>query len=387
MSIAVGVEEHRIDIFADAVGGKHRRVRCDERTVLLLQQHAAGLPFGAAGIDVIKSITIHITNRQRRPFGREQVRHQRFAIHVVEVILDMPIAGPDAVGHIHQQRRRGAMGRVVPHTMRIALRQREAPIGRHLRHDLKFPIGPDHDQRVDHRVAAKAEVQPLIHGRLEAARRALFEELSHAFLHHGQLAADPGCVLPRTVQRHHQPRVARPLPRKIAINGRWRIVIVDHQIERTIVVEIHVCGAIRVTHLRQAPRLRHVGEVQVTVVTIGVILHRHRRHLLQKRHVRLCHAMGQRLLYLRVAEVVDVVQIVWPAEDSAGHEQILQAVVVEIREQQRPGPVGRIDARQKSDLTEHPVTAIELQRIARILGVVSGANAQIEQAVRLRAGR
>ena len=163
MPIAVGIEERRVHILTDAVGSEDCAVRHCKRSVLLLHEQSPWLPFCAAGIDVVESVAVHIADGQRRSFGGQQMRHQRLAIHVVEIVLDMCVVSTDAVGDVHQQRVAGALRGVVPGAACVALRQSQPAIRRHIRQHLKAAIGPDHDQRVDHRVATEAEVQPLIH--------------------------------------------------------------------------------------------------------------------------------------------------------------------------------------------------------------------------------
>src|SRR5256886_14409301 len=72
----------------------------------------------------------------------------------------------------------------------------------------------------------------------------------------------------------------------------------------------------------------------------------------------------------------EVVQVVGPAIDAVGDEEVLVAVVVQVREQGRPAPIGRVHARQIADLAEaHSAAhdaAVELQRVAGVLRVVAG---------------
>ena len=62
--------------------------------------------------------------------------------------------------------------------------------------------------------------------------------------------------------------------------------------------------------------------------------------------------LRQRRLDGLVAHVVDVVQVVGPAIDAVGDEEVLVAIVVQVGEQRRPAPVGRVHAGQVPDLAE-----------------------------------
>ena len=88
-AVAIGVEESRIDIFRQAVSGDGRLLTRPKRSISLLNEKLATLPLGTANIDIVESVAIHVSNRQRWPFSREELRHQRLASEVEERILPM----------------------------------------------------------------------------------------------------------------------------------------------------------------------------------------------------------------------------------------------------------------------------------------------------------
>src|SRR5439155_27186050 len=79
-----------------------------------------------------------------------------------------------------------------------------------------------------------------------------------------------------------------------------------------------------------------------------------------------------------IGDVVDVNEIVGPAVDAVGDEQVLDAVVVEIGKQRRPAAVGRGHTGEVADLAEFPTAAVQLQRVAGVLRMIAGLRLQIE---------
>ena len=196
--------------------------------------------------------------------------------------------------------------------------------------------------------------------------------------------ADSRRIGARAAQRHREivmtgtVQVAHP----IAVDRSGRVEIVHHQIERAVVVEIHVRGAVRESRSAESPGGGQVGERQIAVVMERVIRLRNVRHLRNESRDRRLDAGVYRV------QRRDVVEIVRPPVDACRDEQVFLAVVVEIREQRRPAPVRRRDPREEADVTEpespvqHP--AIQLEGVARILIVITRRSVPIEQLVVLR---
>ncbi len=173
----------------------------------------------------------------------------------------------------------------------------------------------------------------------------------------------------------------------IPVDRRWRVDVVHHKIERAAVVEIGVHGAVGEARLRQAPCFRHVGESQVAVVAIGVLRQRDLRHVLEEeRQILRADPMRERGLDCRVADVVDVIQVVGTAINAVGDEQILPAVIIQIHEQRRPAPVGRKDPRQISDLTELSHTSIQLEIVSRVLRMIPSLQPHVVEPEAFRVG-
>src|SRR5204862_1745305 len=76
-------------------------------------------------------------------------------------------------------------------------------------------------------------------------------------------------------------------------------------------------------------------------------------------------------LYVGRQDIIGVVEIVRPAINAIGDEDIRKSVVVEIGAQRGPAPVGRGDTSQHADLAESPLAPVQLQRVAGKLGLVA----------------
>ena len=100
MPVAVGIEEHRIDVLGEAVRPEGALLAGSERPVTLLQVEPPGLPFGAADVDVVQPVAVDVADGQGGPFPRQQMWYERLAVVVVErVLLVLEIDG-DPVRHV-----------------------------------------------------------------------------------------------------------------------------------------------------------------------------------------------------------------------------------------------------------------------------------------------
>src|SRR4051812_17364198 len=73
VSIAVRVEEDRVDVLREAVAAKRRLLAGLKRSVGALDIQSAGLPFRAAEVDVVESIAVHVSDGDRRTFRGQDV--------------------------------------------------------------------------------------------------------------------------------------------------------------------------------------------------------------------------------------------------------------------------------------------------------------------------
>src|SRR5437879_6604533 len=80
--VAVGVEEHGVDILTQVVQLEHALDARAERAVASLEEEPAGLPFGAPDVDVVAAVDV--ADGQGGAFGRQEVRDQRLAVEIVE---------------------------------------------------------------------------------------------------------------------------------------------------------------------------------------------------------------------------------------------------------------------------------------------------------------
>src|SRR5207247_2640441 len=64
MPVAVGIEEHRVDVLGQAVRLKGPLLAGAEGPVALLEVEPPGLPFGAAHVDVIQPVAVDVADGQ-----------------------------------------------------------------------------------------------------------------------------------------------------------------------------------------------------------------------------------------------------------------------------------------------------------------------------------
>src|SRR5438094_7996033 len=67
--VAVGVEEHRVDVLTQAVDLERALRAVADRAVAPLDEEPAGLPLGASHADVVTAVAVHVSDGQGRPFG------------------------------------------------------------------------------------------------------------------------------------------------------------------------------------------------------------------------------------------------------------------------------------------------------------------------------
>ena len=144
--------------------------------------------------------------------------------------------------------------------------------------------------------------------------------------HH--LRADSPGVLPSAAQCHGEVVTARgvELACAIAVNRGWCVDVVDDEIERTVIVEIHVCRPVREAGCSDAPPPRRgdIGKRQVAVVVKQVVRVGDVRHLRDQ-------SRGGGLGARRNAvQGRDVIEVVRPTINARCDEQVLAAIIVEI---------------------------------------------------------
>src|SRR5256714_6116932 len=105
MPVTIGVEEDRVDVFGETVRRDRRLLARPERAVTILNEEPSRLPFGAAGIEVIESIAVHVAHSQRWALSGEQMWDERLPLVVVERVLVVPEIDRHAIGRVAEQRR------------------------------------------------------------------------------------------------------------------------------------------------------------------------------------------------------------------------------------------------------------------------------------------
>ena len=281
-SIAIRVEENCAYIFRQRVRLEYTRVRTHKLSIALLNEQLSDLILRATQIHVIESVTIHVGNGDRRSFHRQHLGNQTLAIEVDEVVFVMRVAQSDLCRHIAQQRRKRRGGRCCSHRAVGTLHADALIRGDVAQHRL-LPVRPLHRDRIDLRIRTNPKRQQRLHARLEAAHRRL--------LLHELLTADPQrharangkAIASVTNQRNLQiVIVLEQRARIVAIDKRFHVDVVHHQIDCAIAVEITVCRAIRKTRGVQSPRLRCVGELQIALIMKRVVRDFGRTHRVDK---------------------------------------------------------------------------------------------------------
>jgi hypothetical protein len=306
-TVAVGVEEHGAHVLGDGVGLEQAGVAAHEAAVTLLDEQLAGLLLGAPEVEVVEPVAVHVGHRGRRPLGRQHARQQALAVEVDEVaVLPVHERHGAAIGHVgeHRTGRRRRWRRGRRRRGRGGLSQSEHAVGRLVAHDAGAPVGPrDHD-RVDARVRAEAEGEPVVAARQEAARgRELLHELLAAGVE-GDARAHAEAVGPLALEAHAQGvPVLEQRAGVIAVDERLAVDVVDDEVDGAVAVEVPVGGAAREARHVEPPRPRVVGEAQPAArrghVAEGVVRDRRRIHRLrQAEEVDLAGARLRDLLHL-----------------------------------------------------------------------------------------
>lgn len=101
---------------------------------------------GAADVEVVQAVAVHVTGGEGGSFGREQARHERLAVVVEEPVLLVRELDAGLGRHIDKEPRVGCYGRRAAcrrlcRMLRIrippfgvALRQRDLLVGREIGH-------------------------------------------------------------------------------------------------------------------------------------------------------------------------------------------------------------------------------------------------------------
>ena len=104
MTVAVGVEEHGAQVLRHAVLLEQLLVGAHEPAVALLDQQLPRLSLGPSDEHVVQSVAVHVGHRHHRPFGREQLRDQRLAVEVDELVFAVDVRESNLVGNVDESR-------------------------------------------------------------------------------------------------------------------------------------------------------------------------------------------------------------------------------------------------------------------------------------------
>ena len=206
----------------------------------------------------------------------------------------------------------------------------------------------------------------IVHGGHEAAIWRVIQILPSARSRQHQRCSEPASV--RRVSLQDDGEIVRTrIGIGILVDRGRRVDVVHDEIELAVVVQIDVCGAVRVTRLRHPPRRAHVAEGQIAVVAkqkVGDAITAERAQL----------RAGRRLAVVaaRRKNAGLIIEIVGRLGIAVRDEKVLATVVVEIGEQCAPTPFGGRGACQVRDFTEHQVAGrghavAELQRVGIVV--------------------
>ncbi len=162
-------------------------------------------------------------------------------------------------------------------------------------------------------------------------------------------------------------------PRIIAVDERFVVDIVHHEIRRAVAIQIAVRGPVGETWPVESPRRAHFGEREVAVVAERIVRQLGRRHGVdQARQIDpLLTAARRRQQRLIVRQKRDVVLRRDVLGQTVGHEDVLVAVEVEVGEQRGPAPVAARDAGLPREIAERAVAVVVLQHVAHELVIES----------------
>ncbi len=399
VAVPVGIEPGAVGIFGDSITLQRRLRKAGKTAPRVLYEDGSGGVSGSAQIEVRPPVTVHVPGAEGRTFRRSHMEQQRCASKVVEVVLPvLPLETPrHRVDRF--QKGRGAAGRVLlvgerrtggrrpvrsvplPPVQR-RMSNHDAAIHVHLLQEAALPVRPAHDQRVEPlflEIRSQSEMQRMIDGRLKTANGVLFHVPLPPRRPGGRLRADGVRIRRPPFQVHLQPRpIGLELGSPVAKDERPHIDVVDDEIEISVVVQISVGRSVREARRRQSPRLGHVLEPKIPASREHVVGDRIRgNHLDQSLEVDVIipDQLIHRSLVSDLDQVIGIRQIL---VDSVRHEQVPDAVQVEVGDESAPAPVGGLYARHASDLAEldgrrgcgHgrcPSAPVQMERVARKL--------------------
>ena len=161
------------------------------------------------------------------------------------------------------------------------------------------------------------------------------------------------------------------LPRQVAVDCSRLVNVVRDEVKIPVIVQVDVDRAVGECRLIEPPLLRDILKKQGTAVPIHVVRLADGWRLVGQFEVRLRQWSSEPPLYVCLRDKIGVIEIVRPAINAIGDEDVRMSVVVEIGAQRGPAPVGRGDTSQHADLAESPLAPVQLQRVAGKLGLVA----------------
>ena len=189
----------------------------------------------------------------------------------------------------------------------------------------------------------------------------------------GDPRPDPVRIAFRTIEPDFQVvrSVREPLARHIPVDRSPLVDVVRDEVKIPIIVQVDVDGAVGECRLSEPPLCRDILKKQGTAVPIHVVRLTDGWRSVGQFEVRLRQWSSEPPLYVRLRDKIGVIEIVRPAINAIGDEDVRMSVVVEIGAQRGPAPVGRGDTSQHADLAESPLAPVQLQRVAGKLGLVA----------------
>ena len=362
--VAVDVEDHRCGRLGQGRVGREPGVGV-EGAALALDVHGGGRVGAAAEDELIEPVAVQVACGQRDLFPAGRVGQQRgvrdgqarrvegYGEQCRVRVREEGREGGRGCRRRQSARRRGPCVR--RRGLRVLMVEGQDGVRGEARARLGGPVRPADIDRIHHRPLPESEMQHGLDRRLVSAGQVHLLHLPRPASRQRNARADPERIRRRAPQADRD--VVRPagLTGVVAVDERLFEHIAHDQIEIPVPVQVGVRRSGGVRRLVQSPIGCPIGEIQLPGVPEGVVrcpaaghvpdqLEDDRRRCSSRRRLHLGETAGHVGVEIRVDA---------HAGHPVGHEQVLARVVVQIREQRRPAPVGARDACQMRDFGEH----------------------------------
>ena len=347
IAIPVDVHPAGVGILERAIAGERRHHGPAETAVRTGDPELARLILRATEVDVRQIVPVDVRPGHARAERGELPGQEGLKAEVVVLVLAMHEAGARSRRRSFEDGRLRGRRRIE----RLRLADHEPLIRGDRSEPLQTTARPEHFDRLDLGVVAKAEVQFAVVGRCPSGpgiHRS--HQIAVGRRLHGDDAPDPVAIGGVARQPDSEPVSIGVVP----IDRHRLIEIRGDQIEIPVEIEVAVCGAVGHAELAEPPRLAAVVEDESTTIPVGHVV------------------LAQRLLVpivipLGAPEPLDSrernVRIGVVPTHAVREVHVRPAVLIEVRDLHRPGPVGAVQAGQKPRLPIGTETSVEVEHV------------------------